>query len=165
MEKEVLTQKKADVEAVAKKMQDAKTIVAFDYSGLTVEQFTTLRRQLRDAGCEVQVLKNNISRRASEAAGFKELADYLKGPKAIAFSANDVVAPAKIIYDFSKECDLVKIQAGVVEGKVEGQDGMIGLATLPSREALLTMLAMGMLSPLKDLAVGLNMLTEEKEEN
>ena len=115
MEKEVLTQKKADVEALTKKMQDAKTIVAFDYIGLTVEQFTDLRRQLREAGCEVQVIKNNISRRASEAAGYKELAEYFKGPKAVAFSNNDVVAPAKIIYEFSKKNEVVKIHAGVVE--------------------------------------------------
>lgn len=164
MEKEVLTQKKADVEALAKKMKEAKTIVAFDYMGLTVEQFTTLRRQLRAAGCDVQVFKNNISRRASEAAGYSEFSQYFKGPKAIAFSNSDVVAPAKIIYEFSKNNDKVVLNAGVVEGKVEGKDGITGLATLPSREALLTMLAMGMLQPLKDLAVGLNMLTE-KEEN
>ena len=164
MEKEVLIQKKADVDALAKRMKEAKTIVAFDYIGLTVEQFTSLRRQLRDAGCEVQVIKNNISRRASESAGYKELAQYFKGPKAVAFSNKDVVAPAKIIYEFSKNCDVVKIHAGVVEGKVENDKGMIGLATLPSRETLLTMLAMGMLKPLTDLAVGLNMLTE-KEEN
>ena len=164
MEKEVLIQKKADVDALAKRMKEAKTIVAFDYIGLTVEQFTSLRRQLRDAGCEVQVIKNNISRRASESAGYSELAQYFKGPKAVAFSNKDVVAPAKIIYEFSKNCDVVKIHAGVVEGKVENDKGMIGLATLPSRETLLTMLAMGMLKPLTDLAVGLNMLTE-KEEN
>ena len=165
MEKEVLAQKKADVEALSKKMKDAKTIVAFDYIGLTVEQFTSLRRQLREAGCEVQVFKNNISRRASEAAGYADLAQYFKGPKAVAFSNKDVVAPAKIIYEFSKKNDVVKIQAGVVEGKVENDKGMIGLATLPSRETLLTMLAMGMLQPLKDLAVGLNMLTEKEEAN
>ena len=147
MEKEVLAQKKADVEALTKKMQEAKTIVAFDYIGLTVEQFTDLRRKLRAAGCEVQVIKNNISRRASEAAGYADLAAYFKGPKAVAFSNNDVVAPAKIIYEFSKDNEVVNI---------------IGLATLPSRETLLTMLAMGMLQPLKDLAVGLNMLTEKE---
>ena len=115
-----------------------------------------------EAGCEVQVIKNNISRRASDAAGYAELAQYFKGPKAVAFSNNDVVAPAKIIYEFSKDNDVVKIHAGVVEGKVENEKGIIGLATLPSRETLLTMLAMGMLQPLKDLAVGLNMLTEKE---
>ena len=164
MEKEVLTQKKAEVEALTKRMKDAKTIVAFDYIGLTVEQFTDLRRQLRAAGCEVQVIKNNISRRASEAAGYNDLADFFKGPKAVAFSNSDVVAPAKIIYEFSKKCDVVQIKAGVVEGKVENEKGMVGLATLPSRETLLTMLAMGMLQPLSELAMGLKMLSE-KEEN
>ena len=162
MEKEVLTQKKADVEALTKKMKEAKTIVAFDYIGLTVEQFTDLRRQLRAAGCEVQVIKNNISRRASEAAGYNDLADFFKGPKAVAFSNSDVVAPAKIIYEFSKKCEVVQIKAGVVEGQVQNEKGIIGLATLPSRETLLTMLAMGMLQPLRDLAVGLNMLTEKE---
>ena len=75
-------------------MQDEKTIVAFDYIGLTVEQFTALRRQLREAGCEVQVIKNNISRRASEAAGYKELAEYLE------VKEDSVYAWLKGYYDF-----------------------------------------------------------------
>lgn len=165
MEKEVLIQKKEDVATLVKKMQAAKTIVAFDYIGLTVEQFTALRRELRAAGCEVQVFKNNISRRAAIAAGFAGFDECFKGPKAVAFSDNDVIAPAKIIYEFSKKIELVQIQAGVVEGKVESKDGIIGLATLPSREGLLTMLAMGMLKPLSDLSIALHMLTEKLEEN
>lgn len=165
MEKKILIQKKERVEELTKKMQTAKTIVVFDYLGLTVEQFTALRKELRNAGCDVQVFKNNISRRASNMAGFKGFDEFFKGPKAIAFSNDDVVAPAKIVYDFSKKAKSIVIQAGVVEGKVEQQEEIIGLAKIPSREGLLTMLAMGMLQPLSNLSIALNLLAEKLEAN
>jgi len=129
---------------------------------LNVEQFTKLRSQLREANCELTVYKNNISRRASIAAGFEALADTFVGAKALAISYDDVVAPAKIIYEFAKENDAVKISAGLVEGNVAGLEVLNELATLPSREMMLTMLAGGLLAPIRDLTIGLNMLSEEE---
>jgi len=163
--KQSVIKKQQQVEELAAKFQEAKTIVAFDYPGLTVAQFTQLRHELRKEGCEVAVIKNNISRRASEAAGIGELADSLTGAKAIVIGYNDVVAPAKIVYEFAKTNKVVKIQAGVVEGKVVDAAGINELATLPSRETMLTMLAAGMLAPVRDIAVGLNMLVEQGLEN
>lgn len=161
--RQTVAKKQQAVEELTAKFSEAKTIVAFDYPGLTVDKFTQLRVELRKAGCEVAVTKNNISRRASEAAGVGELANELVGAKAIVLGYDDPIAPAKIVYDFAKANKVVKIQAGVVEGKVVGAEGIIALATLPSRETMLTMLAVGMLAPVRDIAVGLNMLLEGQE--
>lgn len=161
--KKIIVKKQSQVNELAEKFQMAKTIVAFDYHGLTVEKFTDLRSKLRENDCEVKVYKNNISRRAAEKVGFDGLQDGLVGAKAIALSYNDVVAPAKIINEFARANKNVKMQVGVTEGKVVGNKELIELATLPSRETLLTMLAVGMLAPVRDVAVGLNMLCESKE--
>lgn len=162
MEKAIIKRKIEAVEVLTEKLNNAKTVVAFDYAGLTVESFTKLRTELRNAGVEVTVYKNNISRRASIAAGYEALADTFVGAKALAISYEDVVAPAKIIYDFAKENKQVVIQSGVIEGSVVGVNELTALATIPSRETLLTMLAVGMLTPVKELAVGLNMISEEQ---
>jgi len=161
MQKASIVKKAEQVQELQDKLGRAATVVAFDYPGLTVEQFTKLRGQLREANCEVAVYKNNISRRASIAAGFEALADSLVGPKALAISFDDVVAPAKVIYDFAKENSNVVMHAGIVEGKIAGLELLNELATLPSRETLLTMLAVGMLTPVRELAIGLNMISEE----
>lgn len=162
MQKAIIERKAEAVRELTEKLGRAATVVAFDYPGLTVEQFTTLRSQLREAGCEVTVYKNNISRRASIAAGYGDLADSLYGAKALAISYSDVVAPAKIVYDFAKGNKVVQIHAGIVEGKVVGLDQLNALATLPSRETLLTMLAVGLLTPVRELAVGLNMISSNE---
>ena len=163
MQKAVIQQKAEAVRHLSEKFGRAVTVVAFDYPGLTVEKFTKLRSQLREAGCEVTVYKNNIARRASIAAGYEALAETFVGAKALAISYDDVVAPAKIIYDFAKENKKVKIQSGMIEGKVASIEQLNELATLPSRETLLTMLAVGMLTPVRELAIGLNMISSEEE--
>lgn len=162
--KDSVIKKQQEVEQLAQKFSEAKTIIAFDYPGLTVDEFTKLRTLLRESGSEVKVYKNNISRRASEIAGIGELAIDLVGAKAIVMGFNDVVAPAKIVHEFAKVNKVIKIQAGVIEGKVVNADQIRDLATLPSREVLLTMLAAGMLTPVREIAIGLNMLVE-KENN
>ena len=100
MQKVILERKAEAVRDLTEKLGRATTVIAFDYPGLTVESFTKLRHQLREAGCDITVYKNNISRRASIAAGFGDLADSLVGAKALAISYSDVVAPAKIVFDF-----------------------------------------------------------------
>ncbi|MBE0701052.1 MAG: 50S ribosomal protein L10 [Acholeplasmataceae bacterium] len=162
MQKAVIERKAEAVRELSEKLNKAVTVVAFDYPGLTVDQFTKLRGQLREAGCEVTVYKNNISRRASIAAGFEVLADTFVGAKALAISFEDVVAPAKIIYDFAKENKVVKIHAGIIEGKYASIEQISNLALLPSRETLLTMLAVGLLTPIRELAIGLNMISSEE---
>lgn len=164
MERAIIQKKAEAVSVLTEKFNQAKTIVVFDYPGLTVSALTKLRSELREAGCDVKVYKNNITRRASVEAGFGDLADTLVGAKAVAISYEDVVAPAKIVYDFAKDNKQVKIVSGVIEGKVASAEQMQALATLPSRDVMLTMLAAGLLSPAKDLAVGLNALAEQMEQ-
>lgn len=162
MRKEAIERKGKDVLELSAKLRRAATVVAFDYPGLTVQQFTKLRTQLRKADCEVSVYKNNISKRASIAAGYEAFADVFIGGKALAISYDDVVAPAKIVYEFASEHKVVKIQAGIVEGRVASVEQINELATVPSRETLLTMLAVGMLTPIRELAIGLNMISSEE---
>lgn len=159
--RESIAKKQQQVEELTQKFSEAKTIVTFDYPGLTVKQFTELRDKLRENGCECTVYKNNISRRASVEAGYDELVDELVGPKAIIMSFEDVVAPAKIINDFAKANKVIEIHGGVIEGEVVGKEAILELAKLPDYDTMLTMLAAGLLAPVRDLAIGLNMMVEE----
>ena len=149
----ILKQKEAAVEAAAARIADSKVVIAFDYQGLTVEKFETLRKSVREAGGEIVVLKNNISRRAAVSSGHQAFADQLTGPKAIVFAQNEIVAPAKAVYEFSKSNDIVKIAGGIVEGADVDGAKIAELATLPSYETLLTQLAAGMLGTVSQLAV------------
>lgn len=162
MAKDIILQKQEAVKAAAEKIQKAKAVIAFDYQGLTVEAFMKLRRNLLKSGCEVCVLKNNISRRAAQECGYNEFAQALVGPKAICFSYDDEVAPAKELFDYAKENDKVKVASGIVTGKELAFDDLKVLATLPSYETLLTQLAAGMLGTLTQLSIGLNMLVEKE---
>ena len=163
MQKASIERKAEAVRELSEKLGRATTVVAFDYPGLTVQQFTQLRSQLREANCEITVYKNNITKRASIAAGYEGLAQTFVGAKALAISYDDVVAPAKIVYDFAKDNKVVTIAGGIVEGNIADLDVLNELATLPSRDMMLTMLAVGLLTPIKELAVGLDMISNEQQ--
>jgi len=158
MKQELLNKKISEVEELKQKFQNAKTIVVFEYHGLSDEQNKDIRRKLRAQKCEMKVYKNNIASRAAVLAGFAGLDEVFFGPKAVAISYEDVVAPAKVLFDYAKTNDKVVLTAGVIEGKVSDKEQIIALATIPSREVLLTQLAAGLLQPLQQLAVGLNMI-------
>ena len=160
----ILKQKEAAVNEAAARIADSKVVIAFDYHGLTVEKFETLRKEVRKAGGEIVVLKNNISRRAAIASGHETFAGQLTGPKAIVFSGNEIVAPAKAVYEFAKKNDVVKISGGIVEGADVDGAKIAELASLPSYETLLTQLAAGMLGTVSQLAVGLQQIIEQMEE-
>lgn len=163
MRKAVLLKEK-QVAELKERILAAKTVVLFDELGLTVKESTTLRSQLNEANCQMQFYKNNITRRALVEAGYSELADEIVDRKVIAFSNDDVIAPAKIIHTFAKGNKRIQLQAGIIEGKSATRDDIIALATLPSYETLLTQLAAGLLMPLKEIAVGLNMIAEQRQE-
>ena len=99
-------------------MKASKSTIVVDYRGLTVAELTELRKQLREAGIEFKVYKNSMTRRAADSAELSALNEYLTGPNAIAFSNEDVVAPAKIINDFAKKHEALEIKAGVIEGNL-----------------------------------------------
>ena len=160
MKKQILVKQEA-VEQLTQVFKEAKTVVAFEYPGLTVEELTSLRKELRANGCQVKIYKNNIARRAAESAGFHKFSESLVGPLAIVSSSTDVVNPAKIVFEFSKEHKKAVRRNGIIEGEEVQSKEIVNLASIPSRETLLTMLAAGLLAPVRDLAVGLNMLVEQ----
>ena len=156
--------KKVRVEEITEKFQSAATAVVVDYRGLSVSQVTELRKQLREAGVEFKVYKNTMTRRATEIAGLAGLNENLTGPNAIAFSNDDVVAPAKILNDFAKKNDKLEIKAGVIEGAIATADDIKALAELPSREGLLSMLLSVLQAPMRNFALATKAVAEQKEE-
>ena len=156
--------KKVQVEEIAAKFKAAASIVVVDYRRLTVGQATELRKQLREAGVEFKVYKNTLSRRAAEAAGLEGINEFLTGPNAIAFSNEDVVAPAKIINDFAKKNEALEIKAGIIEGNVSSAEDVKALAELPSREGLLSMLLSVLQAPVRNFALATKAVAEQKEE-
>ena len=157
--------KKQEVAQVTEKFKAAKAVIAFKYQGLSVLKFQELRKEMRANGCEVSVIKNNISARAAKEAGYEELSDAFVGPVAVAFSNDDVVAPAKVLFKAAGEENAkVEVVKGVVDGDIYDFDKLKALSTLPSYETLLTQLAAGMLGTLSQLSIGLNMLVEKGQE-
>lgn len=152
------------VTEIADKFKGSVSAVVVDYRGLTVAQVTELRKQLREAGVEFKVYKNTLTRRAVEIAELTDLNESLTGPNAIAFSANDAVAPAKIINDFAKKNDKLEIKAGVIEGQVVDANGVKALAELPSREGLLSMLLSVLQAPIRNFALATKAVADQKEE-
>ncbi|KOY80129.1 50S ribosomal protein L10 [Lysinibacillus macroides] len=156
--------KQVQVQEITEKFQNASSVVVVDYRGLNVAQVTELRKQLREAGVEFKVYKNTLTRRATEAAGLEGINEVLVGPNAIAFSNEDVVAPAKIINEFAKKNDALEIKAGIIEGTVASVEDVKALAELPSREGLLSMLLSVLQAPVRNFALATKAVAEQKEE-
>lgn len=152
------------VDEIAGKLKASVSTVVVDYRGLSVAELTELRKQLREAGVEFKVYKNSMTRRAAEAVDLAGLNDALTGPNAIAFSTEDVVAPAKILNDFAKKHEALELKAGVIEGNVATAEEITALAALPSREGLLSMLLSVLQAPIRNLALVTKAVAEQKEE-
>lgn len=160
----VIEGKKKIVDEITGKFKDSVATIVVNYRGLTVAEVTELRQQLREAGVEYKVYKNTFARRATAIAGLSELDDALKGPTAVSFSKDDVIAPAKVLYNFAKEHEALEIKAGIIEGKLTSVDEIKALAELPSREGLLSMLANVLQAPIRNLALGVKAVAEKKEQ-
>jgi large subunit ribosomal protein L10 len=158
----IIAGKQQAVEEIAAKLKESSTTVVADYRGLNVAQVTELRKQLREAGIEFQVLKNSLVSRAAASVQLGELESVLSGPTAIAFG-KDIVAPAKIIHDFAKKNDALKIKGGVVEGRVVDQAQIQALAALPSREGLLSMLLSVLQAPMRNVALAVKAVADKNE--
>ena len=160
----VLEIKKQKVEEITEKFKESQTSVVVDYRGLDVAAVTELRKKLRDEGVELHVYKNTMTRRAVEAAELSELNDVLVGPNAIAFSKDDVVAPARILNDFAKKNEALEIKGGVIEGKVASLDQIKELADLPNYEGMVSMLLSVLQAPIRNLAYAVKSVSDQKEE-
>lgn len=164
MSEAAIAKKQELVEKATVKFQEAAAAVVVDYRGLTVEEVTDLRKQLRDAGIEMRVIKNSILSRAAKAAGLEDMDSVFKGPTAVAFSNDDVVAPAKIIANFAKEAEALEIKGGVIDGKVSSVEEINTLATLPDHDGLLSMLLSVLQAPVRNTALAVKAVAEQKEE-
>lgn len=159
----IIKQKEEAVKKLAEDLKDAKLILLTDYRGITVEDATKLRAELRESNSEYRVIKNNIIKRALDLNGESGLDDLLEGPTALITNNEDYLAPAKAIYNFTKDHDFYKIKGGIIEGKVMTAEEIITLAKLPSRQELLAKLAGALLGNITKLAVALDAVKSQKE--
>ena len=160
----VIEKKKLVVDEIAEKLKASVSTVVVDYRGLNVAELTELRKQLREAGIDFKVYKNSMARRAAEASELAGLNEALTGPNAIAFSLEDVIAPAKILNDFAKKHDALEIKAGVIEGNIATVEEVKALQKLPSREGLLSMLLSVLQAPVRNLALATKAVADQKDE-
>ena len=153
--------KQPGVAEIAELFNGAKGAVVVDYRGLTVEQDTQLRKQLREAGVTYKVYKNTMIRFAAKGTAFEALEPNLEGPTALAVSKDDATAPARILAEFAKTAPKLELKASVVEGTYYDQAGTQVIATIPSREVLLGKLLGSIQSPITNLARVLNQIAEK----
>lgn len=157
--------KAAQVEEVRAKLAKAQSVVIFDYRGLSVEEVTELRNEMRKAGVEYVVLKNGIVERAAKLDNMDEqILAYLKGPSAFAFGYDDPVAPAKVLKEAIKKYKKCEMKGGVINGVVSDAAAMDTLAELPSREQLISRLLGSMMSPITGIAIVLNQIAKQRGE-
>ena len=157
--------KKPIVDEISAHIKDAQSVVLVDYRGLTVEQDTALRKTLREAGVVYKVYKNTFMNFAFKGTQFEGLSEYLEGPNAIAISTEDATAPARILAEFAKTADKLEIKAGVVEGTTYDAKGIATIASIPSREVLISRLLGSLQSPVTNFARVINQIAEKNGGN
>ena len=153
--------KKPIVEEIAASVKDAQSVVLVDYRGLTVEQDTELRKQLREAGITYKVYKNTMMNFAFKGTDFESLTPYLEGPSAVAISTEDATAPARVLCKFAKTANALEVKGGVVEGVAYDAKGIENISKIPSREELLSKLLGSIQSPITNFARVMNQLAEK----
>ena len=153
--------KRPIVEEISGIIKDAASVVLVNYSGLTVEQDTIIRKELREAGVQYKVYKNTMIKRAFEGTDCECLTQHLEGTNALAVSATDATAPARILAKYAKQYPALELIAGVVEGNYNDQAGIQALSSIPSREELLGKLLGSIQSPITNFARVLNQIAEK----
>lgn len=164
MSEATIAKKAEAVKNVNEMLTNAETAIVVDYRGLTVAEVTDLRKQLRDAGVKMMVIKNKILERAVEGTDYEDLKSTFVGPTAVAFSDEDAIAPAKILKKFADDHEALEIKGGFIEKKVQTLDKINEYATLPSREDLLSMLASALQDPMRKIARAVKAVADKKSE-
>lgn len=159
---EKLKMKQSVVSEIAGTIKDSSSVVFFDYRGLTDEEIAELRKKLKASESSMKVYKNTLTKRALDDLKLT-MEDCVKGPSAMVFS-KDAIAPIKILTEYAKDHVALSVKGGIVDGKVSTMENLSKLATIPSREGLLTMLAGGMIGIARDLSIALNLYAEQKSE-
>ena len=159
----ILAQKQVVIDDIKERASNAKTIVLFDYRGMTDSETKELRIKLRESNSDYKVYKNTLMARAFNDLGI-DLNAELNGPSAFAYG-DDQIAPIKTLSEFAKDHPALVLKVGIVDGEKADQAKLAEYATIPSREGLLTMLAAGMMGIPKDLSICLDLYAKQKEEN
>ena len=158
----IIKMKEQHVQEICDRLKRAQSVVLFDYRGLTVEEDTNLRNEMRKAGVEYIVLKNKMVERACRELNIDEsILELLKGPSAFAFGYEDAVAPAKVLKEFVKKVKKCTVKGGLLDGEVTDAKGIEALADLPSREVLIARMLGSMMSPIQGLAIVLDQLAKK----
>ena len=159
----VLESKKAVVDSLTGKIQEATSVVFVDYKGISVAQDTELRKQFREAGVEYSVVKNTLTNFAAKNAGY-DFSKVLNGTTAMASTTGDPIAPARIVCEFAKKNkNILSIKGGIVEGSVLSADQLNGFGELPSKNALVAQVLGTFLAPISSLACVLDQIRQQKE--
>lgn len=156
--------KTSTIDEIKDNFDGAQGVVVVNYSGLTVEQDTQLRKQLREAGVVYKVYKNTLVKRAIAGTQFEGMTEQLDGPNAIAICATDATAPARILSNFAKTADALELKCGVVEGTYYDAAGINAIASIPSRDELLSKLLGSIQSPITNFARVIKQIAEKNEE-
>lgn len=157
----ILDKKQEVINEIADKTKNSSSVVFFEYQGLTAMDTNALRRLLRENDSELKIYKNTLVKRALDTLKI-DIAEELEGPKAVAFSS-DAIAPIKILSDFAKTHPELLLKVGIVDGEITDEAGLKELATIPSREGLLTMLAGGLMGTVRDLSICLDLYSQDLE--
>ena len=157
----IIAKKQETVNEITNKVKESSSTVLFEYHGLTVNETMELRRKLKESGSEYKVYKNTLVKRALDSLNI-DMDSELNGPKAIAFGT-DAVAPIKVLSDFAKDHPALVMKIGYVDGQIADTNMLKQLASIPSRDGLLTMLASGLMGVVKDLSICLDLYSKDLE--
>jgi large subunit ribosomal protein L10 len=149
-------QKEEILKDTQERIADVRGLYLADFSGLTVESMTALRKKCREGGVQFRVIKNTLLRRAFNSRGITELDVYLVGNTGLVFSQDSEMAPAKILADFAKANEKLKVKAAVVDGRLFDAKSIAVLATLPSREVLLSQVLSTFIAPMTQFLAAVN---------
>ena len=157
-------QKQVVIDEIKEKFEKAQSAVVIDYMGITVEEADAMRRKLREANVDYTVYKNTLAKRAIQGTDFEPLAEVLEGPSAFAFSYEDATAPARVLNDAIKEFKEMEFKGGFVEGEYYDKDAIVQVASIPSRDVLISKFMGSIQSPIANFARVVSQIAENKEE-
>ena len=157
-------QKQVVIDEIKEKYKKAQSAVVIDYMGITVEEADAMRRKLREANVDYTVYKNTLAKRAIQGTDFEPLAEVLEGPSAFAFSYEDATAPARVLNDAIKEFKKMEFKGGFVEGEYYDKDAITQIASIPSRDVLISKFMGSIQSPIANFARVVSQIAENKEE-
>lgn len=158
----ILEQKQVVIDEITKNVKESSSFIFLENHGLTVEETMELRRALKKSDSELKIYKNTLVARALSSLNI-DLSEELNGPKVVAFG-KDIIEPIKAVAEFMKKHPNLEMKVGIVDGKITDLDELKKLATIPSREGLLTMFASGLMGIARDFAICLDLHSKNLEE-